>query len=220
MALFGKQQPGTGGATASQIQSMRQQGYADNQIIQMLQNQGYQSQQIFEAMSMAEAANAPQQQMAMPQQQVYPAQDQRMMGGGQELYDVGSSVDDRERIEEVAEAIIDEKWNDLLKDINKISDFNAKTESRLTKIEQDIKNLRDNFDSLHRGVLGKISDYDRNLVSVGTEIKAMEKVFQKILPAFTDNVNRLARITDSMPAVHPQPQKQGQGMVVKKRPME
>lgn len=111
---------------------------------------------------------------------------------------------DKERIEEVAEAIIDEKWNDLLKDITKISEANNKMESRLVKIEQEISNLKQNFESLHRGVLGKISDYDKNLVNVGTEIKAMEKVFQKILPTFTENVNKLSRIAEGM-NVHPAP---------------
>ncbi|HLC95899.1 MAG TPA: hypothetical protein VJH97_01085 [Candidatus Nanoarchaeia archaeon] len=102
---------------------------------------------------------------------------------------------DHERIEEVAEAIIDEKWNDLLKDINKMVEWKERAESRIVRIEQDIENLKSNFDSLHKGILGKISEYDENLTNVGTEIKAMEKVFQKILPTLTDNVNKLSRLT-------------------------
>ena len=51
---------------------------------------------------------------------------------------------------------------------------------------------------MHKGILGKISEYDQNLVNVGTEIKAMEKVFEKILPSFTDNVQRLSRIVGSV----------------------
>jgi len=44
-------------------------------------------------------------------------------------------------------------------------------------------------------VLGKIGDYDKTLENVGTEIKALEKVFQKILPGFVENVQELSRIT-------------------------
>jgi transcription termination factor NusB len=119
---------------------------------------------------------------------------------GQEAYGAEEAMggESKEQIEEIAEAIIDEKWNDLLKNINKISEWNHKTETRLTKIETEIKNLKENFDSLHKGILGKITEYDQNLVNVGTEIKAMEKVFQKILPTFTDNVNKLSRITQGV----------------------
>ena len=81
----------------------------------------------------------------------------------------------KERIGEVAEAIIDEKWSELLKDINKIAEWKEKTDNRLAKVEEEINSLKENFESLHRGVLGKITEYDKNLTSVGTEIKAMEK---------------------------------------------
>ncbi|MFH2028108.1 MAG: hypothetical protein ABIJ08_03145 [Nanoarchaeota archaeon] len=106
---------------------------------------------------------------------------------------------DKEKIEEIAEAIIDEKWNELLKDINKMIEWKNKTENVLARMQQDIENLKTNFDSLHKGILGKISEYDKNLVEVGTEIKAMEKVFQKVLPTFTENVNKLSRITRGLP---------------------
>jgi transcription termination factor NusB len=105
---------------------------------------------------------------------------------------------DKEKIEEVAEAIIDEKWNELLKDINKMIEWKEKTDSRLIRIEQDITNLKSNFESLQKGIVGKISDYDKNLVEVGTEIKAMEKVFQKVLPTFTENINKLSRLTNNV----------------------
>jgi hypothetical protein len=44
-------------------------------------------------------------------------------------------------------------------------------------------------------VLGKVGEYDKNLVNIGVEIKAMERVFQKVLPNFTENVHTLDRVT-------------------------
>ncbi|MCK5140379.1 MAG: hypothetical protein KAK00_00840 [Nanoarchaeota archaeon] len=101
----------------------------------------------------------------------------------------------REKVEEVAEAIIDEKWNELMKDINKIVEWKERTDTEIKKIEQEIIHLKERFESLHKGILGKITEYDQNLTNVGSEIKAMEKVFQNILPTFTENVNKLERIT-------------------------
>lgn len=100
--------------------------------------------------------------------------------------------------EELIEAIIDEKWNELIKDVNKIIEWKNQTESRVTSIEQEIKDVRDQFDKLHQALLGKIGDYDKHILEVGTEIKAMEKVFAKVLPVFTQNVSELSRITDDL----------------------
>lgn len=103
-----------------------------------------------------------------------------------------------QRIEELAEAIIDEKWNEIVRSINKIIDWKERVEARVTKIEQQLEDMNKNFEALHKGVLGKITDYDKNLTNVGAEIKAMEKVFQKILPTLTENVAELSRITSSV----------------------
>lgn len=213
MALFGlgKKKDEAGGNLNSQIATMRQQGYPDDQIIQTLQNQGHKSSEIYDAISQADmasgapagASGAPE---ASPQQPAGPAP---MQPTGQYAQPEPppppppeptqqAVPEDKEMVEQIAEAIIDEKWQDLVKDINKIAELNKKTDSRLVKIETDIKNLKENFDGLHKGVLGKITEYDQNLVNVGTEIKAMEKVFQKILPTFTENVNKLSRITSGV----------------------
>lgn len=103
-----------------------------------------------------------------------------------------------QRIEELAEAIIDEKWNEIVRSINKIIDWKERVEARVTKMEQQLDDMNKNFEMLHKGVLGKITDYDRNLTNVGAEIKAMEKVFQKVLPTLTENVAELSRITNNV----------------------
>ena len=58
----------------------------------------------------------------------------------------------------------------------------------------NVENMKERFDSLHKGVLGKITEYDQNLTTVGSEIKAMEMAFQKILPNFIENISKLDRI--------------------------
>jgi len=103
--------------------------------------------------------------------------------------------DSRQRIEELAEAIIDEKWAELLKNINRIIEWKNKIEARIAGVEQECTDLQKSFEELHKAVLGKIGEYDQNIGNVGTEIKAMEKVFQKVLPTMTDNIKELSRIT-------------------------
>lgn len=189
------------------VVSLRQQGYQNEQIIQVLQSQGFKSAQIFDALNAADVGGVPgapqqglQQYPDMQQQiqQQHPQAVQQMQQETPPPYEQQNYAPAGERTEEIVEAIIEEKWNELLKDVNRIIEWTTKTETRISKMEQDIKNLRDNFDMLHRGILGKITEYDQNLVNVGTEIKAMGKVFEKIMPQFTENVQKLSRISQGI----------------------
>jgi DNA-binding transcriptional MerR regulator len=180
------------------ILELRQQGIPNNQIVQQLQQQGYKSHEIFDAMNqmdiqpadaMGAAGDDPPPPMRSPPQAPMPPPIQAP---------VNSLDDQTEKIEEIAESIIEEKWTELISNVNKIIDWKDKTESRLTKIETNFENIKNNFDKLHTGILGKISEYEHGMTDLGTEIKALEKVFQKILPTLTENVNELSRITKSM----------------------
>lgn len=186
----------------SMVLQMRQQGMSNYQIIQELQNKGYNSQQVFDAMSAADPMNIPAD--ALPQQEEMPQMPMQdpLMASPQPMMmqqqNQGPSADSRERIEEMAEAIIDEKWEELVKSINKIIEWKEKVESNLTKLEQEMKDMKESFNQLHSGIMGKITDYDQNIVNVGSELKAMEKVFQKVLPAFTENINELNRAVKTL----------------------
>ncbi len=107
---------------------------------------------------------------------------------------------ERERVEELAEAIIEEKWSALLKNVEKIAVWKDRTEEKITKLEQQIKDLKDQFDKLHSGVLGKISEYGEGVAEVSTDIKALSEVFKKTLPTFTQNIADLQRITQKLKA--------------------
>ena len=192
---------------------MQQQGLSNNQIIEYLQRQGYTSERVFEAMNQASVKGSvenmgqemfddnmqqPQQMPPQSSPQNPPQQySQPPMSGMEMPMDMGQS-NVSENVERIAETIIEEKWNELSKHINKIIDWKEKTEGKINKIEQRFDDLKKGFDSLHEALLGKVNEYDQNIVHLGVEIKAMEKVFQKILPTLTDSVSELSRITKGM----------------------
>src|SRR3989344_4109750 len=64
--------------------------------------------------------------------------------------------DRSDRIEELAEAIIDEKWKEITQDISKVIEWKEKTESRITKMEQQLLDLKQSIDSLNRSIVQKI----------------------------------------------------------------
>ena len=65
-------------------------------------------------------------------------------------------------------------------------------------MQEQFKNLKEQFDKLHQAIIGKIGEYDKNILTVGAEVKAMEKVFSKVLPVFTEKVSELKDITDRL----------------------
>lgn len=202
------------GIPTDKVLSLRGQGLSNNQIIQSLQREGYMQSQIFDAMNQAEVkmgvtgiqpdylqSYEPSNPMSMNPQSMQPPsakqQTSNAMGYPPQQM-TGAQGNDRIMPEELIEALIDEKWNELLRDINKIAEWKDKAENRLTKMEQSFEDLRKNFDTLHKAVIGKIGEYDKHILDVGAEIQAMEKVFQKVLPTFVENVNELSRITDNI----------------------
>jgi len=108
---------------------------------------------------------------------------------------VGSLNKDQivEMIDETVEKIIDEKWNELVGSVNKIGKWKDKTESVIEMLKEDIVAMRDGFSKLETKIVNKISNYDRDIMDVGGEIKALEKVFQKITPTLINNVNELSK---------------------------
>jgi hypothetical protein len=192
-----------------QVAAMKQQGYSNNQIIQTLQRDGYTSTQIFDAISQAELSMSqpgadfsgisPQtQQLGQqlpPMQPMQPVQQQ--MSSMQQMPQMQSMpmTSLQSSPEELIEAIIDEKWNDLVKDINRVIEWKQKADAKLSAMDQQLNDMQLQFDKLHQAIIGKVGDYDKNILEVGTQLQAMEKVFGKVLPTFIDNVNELSVIT-------------------------
>ena len=193
------QSPVSSNVPLAKVVELRSQGTPNNQIIQMLQNEGYSSDQIFDAMNQADMSQNIGQGVAEPNADPSNLENPMEMQPQNYNYSGGGYGDpNREMIEETTEAIINEKWNSVVMKLNKLEDWRSKLEQRMAHMENSFKNLQDNFDKLHQAIIGKIGEYDQNILNVGTEIKAMEKVFQKILPTFTENVNELSRITQKM----------------------
>ncbi|HIH42036.1 TPA: hypothetical protein HA246_00135 [Candidatus Woesearchaeota archaeon] len=210
------------GLSNSQIvQALQQQGLRSNQIFDAMNQADLKPAGPVAGMGPPQMQQQPpSQQMQNMQQQMQAMPGQGRVGGEiqmpppmmgsqsmpppMDMQNNESNIDatsaDTEKIEEIVEAIVEEKWTELIKNVNKIIEWKEKTESRLVKMETEFDNLKHGFDNLHQGVLGKIGDYEHGLQEIGTDIKALEKVFQKILPTLTENVNELSRITRNMGA--------------------
>jgi len=80
-------------------------------------------------------------------------------------------------------------------EVKKIVEWKHKTEEKFTQLSTDVSKLKEDFNVLHQGVLGKLNDYDKQMGSVDTELKAVGKVFKDVIPEFVENVKELSHIT-------------------------
>ncbi len=174
-----------------QVRALKARGFDNNQIVLALQRNGYSSTQIFDALNQADLVPATPSVSSQPP----PLAPQQPA-----LQQAPSSDDDNadEQIEEMIESVVEEKWGAAQKELAKMNEWKSDVDSRISKLEQRIDSMKDDFDKLHQAIIGKIGDYDKNILAVGAEIKAMEKVFSKVLPMFTENVAELNRITQTL----------------------
>src|SRR3989344_3378848 len=101
-------------------------------------------------------------------------------------------------IQKIAESIVEEKWDDLMSKIGDIRLWKDKVEGDITSIKQEILRTQNHFANLQKAVLGKVSEYNENITNINTEMKSLEKVFEKILQPMTDNIKELSRITEKL----------------------
>ncbi len=180
----------------NQVWTLKQQGLSENQIIQALTKKGYSHTDIFDAMSQAKLGGN---KMIPnnPQNNLPPIPNMNPMQPSMDIDPGMMSATN----EELIETIIEEKWADLIKDINKIITWKNRTEQKVTQIEQQVRDMKDQFDELHKAIIGKIGEYDKNILNVGAEVRAMEKVFSNVLPVFVNNVKQLNDISNKFKVV-------------------
>lgn len=176
--------------------ALRAQGLSNNQIVQQLQQQGLSAHAVFEALNMADMKQSFGQPMPPPN--MPPPSNPMGMAPQSMLQPPSSGPQSNQEVEELIEAVIEEKWKELKRSVDKVVVWKDRTDEKLARLEQQVEDIRKEFDKLHQAVVGKIGDYDKNILEVGTQLQAMEKVFSKVLPAFTENVQELTRITEKM----------------------
>ena len=174
--------------------ALRQQGLSNNQIIASLQREGFDTNQILDSLNQADLSEQTKGGNMANNNNPLPTGAPQEVDAGEQVYDENAP----EKTEELVEAIIDEKWSDFMDNINRVVEWKDKTESRITEMESAMKHMKDDFDKLHTSVLDRVGEYDTHISDVGTEVKALEKVFQKVLPGFMENVAELKNITEAM----------------------
>jgi len=197
---------------SSIINNLKQQGFSNRDIYQNIQDSEMQpandqySEDVQEPGGMNFEAPSPEendQQDFMSQPEDFESESpsfsqqgpQQKMGQPSQISPQRQTI---EQIEEIAESIIDEKWDELMADVGDITIWKEKTTDEIEAIKQEVIRLRNSFENLQVGVIGKVNEYNKNIGNVSAEMKALTQLFQKIIEPLTSNVKELGRITQAM----------------------
>ncbi|MBS3118586.1 hypothetical protein J4417_02775 [Candidatus Woesearchaeota archaeon] len=209
MPLFKK--GGAGRNPVDEVQQLRSQGLEDNEIISELQMKGYDFQTINNALSQAGMGSPmpagpemneelapppgfPSSESYGPMPAAAPPREMLMM----ETSSAPNEEAMYEKMEEIVEGVIDEKWNELLGEVKKIISWKEKTEAAINEMREEVSRVQEDFKTLHQGVLGKVEEYDATMRDVGTELRAVGQVFKDVIPEFTENVKELSETTKKL----------------------
>ena len=100
-----------------------------------------------------------------------------------------------EKIQEIVETIVEEKWEDLLAKVGDLNLWKESVNNDLEAIKQELLRTQERFNNLQAALVGKVTDYSRNISDMNAEMKALEQVLKNILEPLTTNVKELSRIT-------------------------
>ncbi len=105
---------------------------------------------------------------------------------------------DTEWLHQVIESVISEKWDEVVGKFGDFGIWKEKVTNDVISIKQELVRLEERFEQLQGAVLGRVKDYDQGIQGIHTEMRALEKVFEKILDPLTSNIKELTRITEEM----------------------
>jgi len=198
------------------ISDMKKQGLSNSKIIDTLKKEGHTSQEIYDSLSNegkqpANDLEAPapiSEEMGAGEAPISKETPEATEQLSQQEVDFGmppmrspppTSIPNRqniEQIEEIAESIIEEKWDELNASVGNLNMWKEKTDAEIEAIKQEILRIRHSFENLNNTIIGRVDEYGKGVTDLGVEIKALNKVMEKIIQPLSSNVKELSMITE------------------------
>ncbi len=193
----------------NEVLNFLKQGRSNEEITNSLEQKGFNLQQISDAINQANIkmgveGNMPpsgmqessaNQEIPIPEQepqQVYASSNEPQYQMPQQT---GPDYSD---IQALVEEVVEEKWREFIKDVGDISVWKARVGDDLEATKQELLRTQKRLEELQTAVLGKVKDYNQTVLDINTEMKALEKVFGKILEPLTENIKELKKIANDM----------------------
>ena len=204
---------------SSVIKGMKDKGMNNTSIIDELKNRGHSSRDIYDSLdkdgeqySSDLEPPSPNERSSIPNSQQMDNKEQEWMNSPEEDRMMGPPLSDNapqqipqrqniEQIEEIAEAIVEEKLQEFSSSIGDINIWKERVNSEIGAIKQEVIRIRNQLENLQIGMLGKVEGYNKSVQTMSSEMKALSKVMEKIIEPLSTNVKELSRITEKFKGI-------------------
>jgi len=103
-----------------------------------------------------------------------------------------------EEFETLAEKIIEDKWKTVEKELGEIKNWKGQVEGALVKIQEKVGVIGAAVEEIKTTISDKMADYSKNMDELLTDVQAMDMVFKRTLPEFTENVRTLSEAVSNL----------------------
>ena len=205
------------GIPVQKVVSLRSQGMSNESIIQTLRGENFSFPQIRDAIQQADiksnvsaspatpvpATQAPRPATSAPRPVSRPAVAPAVKPVGtpspRPVLPSGRMVNvDLDQIQRIMEEIIEEKWDESEKDINSLKEWKAGIEAKLKEFDSRFNEFNSRIEALNTVLGQKAENFNETMQNVDTEIKALEKALNKLVPTLSDNISELKNLVGSI----------------------
>ena len=193
------------------IMSLKRQGKQNPGIIEDLKKSGYSSQEIYDAMSSQQRNSDSELKPPTPSQEIGSFNESEEIEETEQnstsdfmpsqKFPAPQNITGRQQIEdieEIAESIINEKMDELNISLGEMTIWKERVSTEIDAIKQEILRVRNSFENLQTAMVGRVEDYRKNINDMSVEIKALNKIMEKIIEPLSENVKELSRITERL----------------------
>jgi DNA-binding transcriptional MerR regulator len=180
---------------------MRNQGFANEKIIESLLSEKYTYQQIRDAIQQAEIKKNVSSQEISPapitREESAPKMQEQTIRQAPASYSMpmqrnsGINIDEIQRI---LEEIISEKWKESEEVIRNMIEWKAVISTKMKELETRISEFNLRVDAMNNSLGKKAEEFNQTMADVDTEVKALDKALNKLIPALSDNISELKEI--------------------------
>ena len=166
--------------------TLREKGFSPKEVIDAISQSKIKAAVAGDSSNEMQAMNAQMSQppayQQYPQEQAYKQQaEYQQYQYPQEQYAYQPAYANTDKIRETAEEVAEEKVAELREQVSALTQARKEYQSAIQDTERRIKQLEASFNKLQMAILGKITDYSKDLKNLTAEMQSTQEAFKKVV---------------------------------------
>ena len=105
-----------------------------------------------------------------------------------------SGAQDTQTISAIAEQVVIERTEDIVKRINELTSLSNYAQDKITEIDRRLKRIEDSIDKLQQAIIEKIGKFGNSTEQIHQDLDNLNETVASLMNPLIDNVNELKKI--------------------------